>query len=480
MRLKLGLLICGVLLVFALLTHFYIVGTLEADSQNKLEQSLIHGYTTYVNGQRATREQRLDIVRQFAKEPEVVNTVAMPAETPEQAEERHFKLFEKLEVLSRLKYFADQFVVVDAEGVELGRTLVAKWRKNRYGDFPVVKAALAGTPGEDIWMFENKIMMVDVVPVVKEDKVIGAMISANSFDEDLIKQERSIAMGELAFFSKDRVIVSSLSSARHVALHKFVQQNGSKIAQVLLSKNDYFEEKLELVDEDYLVILSPIATVPGQGLVGFMLLRSETHWLDEFFGARKFLLIFTILLIMLGISGSFVIIQKAYDTVDFVLEGAHQIIVGNKDYQFSSDDLFLNQVGQTLNLMIAILIGKYIPEDEEEAERATVRGVLDSAKPKAADKGSMLIETMDEGDQSEAADSGAESEDQYYERIFKEFVQAKQQVGEDVSMITKDKLIAKLERTEQKLVARHGCKRVVFNVRIEHNKVTLKPSPIWK
>jgi len=66
--------------------------------------------------------------------------------------------------------------------------------------------------------------------------------------------------------------------------------------------------------------------------------------------------------------------EAGYNAIDFVLEGAHQIIIGNRDFEYSSPDKYLRSIGEAMNLMVAILIGKYIPVDEEDANRMALRG----------------------------------------------------------------------------------------------------------
>ncbi len=477
MRLKLGLLIFGVLLLFALLINFYVIGNLEQDSISKLEHSLIHSYRVYNKAQVVTRVERQEIVSKFAEENDIVSALMMPSTTPEEIEERHFKLFEKLEVISRLRYYGDLFIVLDTEGVEQARTQVAGQKNNSFGDDKAVKAALKGETVEDIWLLDGKIMIVDLCPIRSGGQVIGALLMANTVDDDLVKQEQSVVFGDFAFFSQSRVIASTLTSGKQAALNSYVMSNGGRIARVLLSKNEYFEDRVQLGDETYVLVLSPMTSMQEQGLLGFTILRSETAWLDEFVGSRNFLMLFSLLLMLLCVSGAFLIIQRAYEAIDFILEGAHQIIVGNKDYQWASDDDYLNQLGQTLNLAIAILLGKYIPEDEEEAASLTLRGSLDSGKAKGI-RDRMIIESV-EDEASFEVTPPAETGDAYFDKLLADFIAAKQDAGEDVSQITKERFIAKLQRTEQRLINKHNCKRVYFSVRIANGKVTLKPTPEW-
>lgn len=480
MRLKLALMIVFLFLAFSLLVNHFI-GKIEDDSSIKLGQTLVHSYNAYTKSFRVNKEERLDVVREFATEKDIIEALKMPSDTEEEADARHFKLFEKLEVLSRVKYYSDTFMVLDKDGTELARTMVANWKKNKYLNYQIVKNALDGVDGEDVWKIEGKIQFVDVTPIKEGGNILGLMLMANALDEELVKQEQEIAFGEFAFFSADRVISSSISSTKQGVLNNYVKQNASKIATVLTSKNQYYKEKVNLDGEEFIALLAPIPTSDDNGLAGFMILRSETYWLKIFDGIRNFIMLITILFMILGVSISFLLIQKAYDAIDFILEGAHQIIIGNKEYQFVSDNEFLNQLGQTLNLMIAILLGKYIPEDEEEAAAMAMKGTLDGKKPELS-KDNLLIETVDEnasGQESQPEEDFNKDED-YYNALYEEFIQAKKNVGEDVTQITRERMVAKLKRAEEKLLEKHGCVSVKFNVKVEGGKVALKPTPIWK
>jgi len=480
MRLKLALMIVALFFCFSLLINYFI-GQIEDDSRGKLVATLIHSHKAYTKTFRVNKEERLDVVRGFASEQAIIDTLKKPAETEDELDDKHFKIFEKLEVLSNLKYYGDTFIVLDKDGNELARTLVATWKKNKFGNYQVVQDAINGNDGEDIWQLDGRIQFVDITPIRDGGSVIGLMVMANVIDEELVKQEQEIAAGEFSFFSNNRVITSSLSSLKQGALNKFVQQNSSQIAKVLSSKNQYFKERIKLGDETFLALMAPIPASDENGLAGFMILRSESYWLKIFDGIRNFIMLLTILFIVLGVSISFLLVQKAYDAIDFILEGAHQIIVGNKEYQFVSNDEFLNQLGQTLNLMIAILLGKYIPEDEEEAAAMAMRGTLDGKQPELSNS-NLLIETVDENASmgSGSTAEGFNTDDEYYNSLYDEFIDAKKKVGEDVSQITKDKMIAKLKRAEVKLLEKHGCVSVRFNVKVEGGKVALKPTPIWK
>ena len=68
-----------------------------------------------------------------------------------------------------------------------------------------------------------------------------------------------------------------------------------------------------------------------------------------------------------------------------------------------------------------------------------------------------------------------ETEDQYYARIHAEYVGARQKYNLPVDGISLESLTQKLKANEAVLKAKHKCRAVRFEVRVEMGKVSLKP-----
>jgi hypothetical protein len=73
---------------------------------------------------------------------------------------------------------------------------------------------------------------------------------------------------------------------------------------------------------------------------------------------------------------------------------------------------------------------------------------------------------------------GAEDEASEWQRVYEEFVAAKQQCGENVDGFTYQKFEQTLKKNRDALIQRHGCKRVKFSVYVKEGKAALKASPI--
>ena len=69
----------------------------------------------------------------------------------------------------------------------------------------------------------------------------------------------------------------------------------------------------------------------------------------------------------------------------------------------------------------------------------------------------------------------AEPEDEYWDRIYGEYVEAKSQVGEDVSNIGQERFVKRMRGNAKALTAKHGCSAVRFRVRRDGEQVILQP-----
>lgn len=63
----------------------------------------------------------------------------------------------------------------------------------------------------------------------------------------------------------------------------------------------------------------------------------------------------------------------------------------------------------------------------------------------------------------------------HYQFVYDKFVGSKKELGENVDSIKYDGFVAKLRNNEEKLIERHGCKAVRFEVLVKDNRVSLRP-----
>jgi hypothetical protein len=80
-----------------------------------------------------------------------------------------------------------------------------------------------------------------------------------------------------------------------------------------------------------------------------------------------------------------------------------------------------------------------------------------------------------EKENPDAAALAALPERQYYAQLYREYVAAKQLVGEDVSNIPEDRFIERIKGNAAHLMKKHGAQMVRFEVETIGGQVNLKP-----
>lgn len=66
----------------------------------------------------------------------------------------------------------------------------------------------------------------------------------------------------------------------------------------------------------------------------------------------------------------------------------------------------------------------------------------------------------------------------YFQEVYEQFIALKMQCGESIESLSFDRFAQKLEKNQEALIAKHGCKSVKFQVYEKDGKAALKASPI--
>jgi hypothetical protein len=165
--------------------------------------------------------------------------------------------------------------------------------------------------------------------------------------------------------------------------------------------------------------------------------------------------------------------RRILHQVDDIELGVAEIINGNLDKTFRPVGEELDGLANGLNVMMARLLGRPEPGEEEYDEdgNPVIPGRVEFDAAEDSNAGPPQPP-------SDLAALAQEPEPDYYKRLFTEYVDARKQTGhpDDVAF---EAFIAKLRVNEGKLKAQYQCKAVRFRVVLKDDKVTLKPVPIF-
>jgi hypothetical protein len=157
--------------------------------------------------------------------------------------------------------------------------------------------------------------------------------------------------------------------------------------------------------------------------------------------------------------------------LDRIESGVAEVINGNRDYSFDSPSKDLEGLANGLNVMLARLLGRPDPSDDDLGSSDDGNGqawggelsVADATGPQTTPEVQALAE---------------EPEDAYIKRTFDEYIAARKQTNESNEGLTLDGFAQKLKQNEAALKKKHGARMVRFKVVVKNGQTTLKPYPI--
>jgi type II secretory pathway pseudopilin PulG len=366
----------------------------------------------------------------------------------------------------------DIIAVVDATGNVLAMnevpTVVAKQWKTEKGDsiIPALNVVLGKKVIiSDIWNYGDKGMMkVGVAPVIDPDApisnkdpegvvIIGAVViayaqTATSFTRPSGEEDTA----------KQRLLTELLKG-------KQITESGAK-------------QKVSIDGVDYLaaaVQMPRISTrqLPGDYppvTSGAVVLAAMSNTGNTARTVKLFILLLGGGAIAIALLGLYLSQRRLLAQVDQIELGVTDIINGNVDRTFRPVGLELDGLANGLNVMLARLLGRPEPGEEEfdEDGNPILQGRVE----------------FEEGDGAapptdpDLAALAQESEPDYYKRVYTEYLAARKASG-NPDEVSFENFIAKLKVNEGKLKAQYQCRAVRFRVVMKDGKITLKPVPIF-
>jgi len=358
----------------------------------------------------------------------------------------------------------DIVAILDAQGKIIARDLNPEAMKgdDLAAQYPAVKTALKGEAVKDIWNFAGRTTQVAVAPIKKGDTVVGGLLLGYVIGFKGMREMRDLLGAEVGLFHQSKVQTSSFTNESQ-------QENGNKtsaLSQVVFGEAGLAAgatgsgkatdvRHVTLDGEEYAAVALPIPGNSTEKSAGVVVLASLAGVgnLAAAVGAKVWMLGGLAIVIALIVS---VLVAKRFITpIDKMELGVAEIINGNIDYQFEPVGYDLDGLSNGLNVMLARLLGREEPNEEEADEE-------DANKWKAE---KMVI---DPGDGTPAGSNPAalaqESEAAYYPRLFNEYLNAMRSSGARADGVAVQMFTAKLRLVEGGLRRKWNCRMVRFQL----------------
>lgn len=356
---------------------------------------------------------------------------------------------------------------------ETGRVIARDQDPNRMSgqsmmqEIPTLRGVISnGIAAHDAWMRtdENKLLQIGMAPVRNDEGgVVGALIVGYDMSNGLAERESALLGREVVFVRDATVYSASVGQTETTALQTaFGGELESQLTAATAGASGVFH--VDLGGETYSSVAAVLPSTPSQDVV-FMVLGNRTDALAPS-AALNILLLLVGLGALLIIAYGFMVGTSFLRPVEQIEEAILSVINGRTETRIDVESAEFGGLAYRINQLINMFTG----HDETDADGHTAGG--DWAQETAAPAGATDGTTDDDELATELANEDADS---YQERIYREYVAAKEGVGEDVSNIPKDRFIGRLEKNAENLVKKHGCRMVRFQVQTKGSQVILRP-----
>jgi hypothetical protein len=373
---------------------------------------------------------------------------------------------------------ADLVAVVGANGHVVSRDLNmnAEYDDDWKAKYPSVSKALDGVANKDVWNFDGHLYRVGAAPIrSRAGAVVGALVIGYNASATDAQADRDKLGTEVAYFLDGKIHASSFKkgggeSAEERALAASLF-DGPKLADGAAAGNLTPPTTVRIGAEDFIAAAGPLPGNLTKSKSGYVVLASLTAARAGLSGIEFLVIVLGILGMLVAIGATVLTAMRFLNPLDSIESGVAEVINGNRDYSFDSPSKDFEGLANGLNVMLARLLGRPDPSDDElgTSDDGSGQGwggelsVADATGPQTSPEVQALAD---------------EPEDAYIKRTFEEYVAARKQTNEGSDGLTLEGFAQKLKQNEAALKKKHGARMVRFKVVIKNGQTTLKPFPI--
>ena len=364
---------------------------------------------------------------------------------------------------------------------ETGRVIARDTDRNRmFGEqllnqVPILRGVLErGASRYGVWHHEDKLLQVGAAAIRNDQGgVVGALLVGYDLSNGFAKGEARLIGHDLLFIMSDRIYSTSTSvdvrDALQESLYSPPLDNGTKAA---LQGKPTLPWTATLARDDYVGVTAalPMARGVEAGYVVLADLGKHTALAEV---ATMILWLTLLGLIGVAIYG-FIIANNIMDPIEQMEDDILAVINGRGDVRLEVETVELGGLSYRVNQLINLFTG--VAEEDAEGRAVTSSGAWEAVSATGPDLGAQPSSGGPiESDDPEVAVLAALAEDEYFAQLYKDYVAAKESVGEDVSSVPEERFIERIRGNADHLAKKHGAQMVRFKVETIGGQVNLKP-----
>jgi hypothetical protein len=479
-RMKIGLIAAGLLLTLTALFYLAVTKNLVESATRDVDDRVARAQRIHQQVSRLHGMDRMTLAVSQGRRPGVVRAVTS-TDSVQARRQAAFDECNKInEDLAKVQAQAAMVAIIGSDGKVLARDLNpdAEYGEPYGARFPAVAAALKGQAVFDIWTLQGRVTEVGVAPVVRPDGTVGgALLVGYVPSAKRAQQLREILGTEIAFFREGKVYTSSLVSegtgddakedTSKVPALTNVLFSGPALAKEALEKHGATPRTHQTIDgAEYAMVAAPLPGNFDDKSSGVLLLSSVSDAANRARTAAAPLLMLGLLAIVVALVASVMTAKRFIRPLDQIELGVGEVINGNIDYTFKPVGPDFEGLSNSLNVMLARLLGRDEPnEDAVEEEETEVE------KWKAE---SMVIDEGDGAPSPGAQAMGQEGEASYYPRLYNEYLAALRATGKPTEGVSVQQFMAKLRLAEAGLKQKWTCKMVRFQMLTQGDQIVFR------
>lgn len=369
---------------------------------------------------------------------------------------------------------------VDSMGVALGRNGSALMRGDQMlRAYPSLgKALKEGESGSAIWLNRQRQeqLLVSFAPVHDaEDKVVGALVLGTPLSDDWLTRISELTSGVPLLFGTvadgKLDLVAHGEGGRDQLMRVASSPAGQECAQNAARAG-------RVAVADGLTTGHVIGAVPAAGygdgtgsvLVAAMPLAAVASVASLLWPVLGV----TALGVLLVVVAGWLLGNYFAQPVSELEDGLLAVINGNSQLRFQIEHPDLGGLVFRINSLLNALTG--VPEDttDEQGKPSRPPTARDFQEALSVDESSVADQVVDPGTVAALA---AEPADQYYRRLYREYISAKQRIGDPIDHITPDAFVTRIRASEQEMAHKHG-RAVRYQVQLRDGGIVLIAVPL--
>lgn len=367
-------------------------------------------------------------------------------------------------------------LIVDAQGIAVGRNGSALMRgENVAAAYPSLTESLkSGRTASALWIdHKRQEQMLTSYAPLRDDKgtVLGALVVGTPLNDERLTRTSDLTSGHALLLAAvgENVELVADSAAPAAVVTAAGQPNIVAASKQALSSGG-------VVTVDASGGGSLFGAVPLDGYVGAtrgaIIAAVPASLVDSLGGLLWPVFAVSGLGVLLVVVGGTLLGNYISGPVSELEDGLLAIINGNSELRFQIEHDELGGLVFRINSLLNALMGVAEDTTDEQGRPSQGPSARDFQEALAVDESA--VSAVDPGI---AASLAAENADQYYRRLFNEYIAAKRQIGEPVDHITFEAFVGRIRGSEAETSQKHG-KPVRYQVQLRGNAVVLIAVPL--